>query len=134
AHPANAYASILQVLTQFFGPLAAAQATLVGGAAVGYVGTWLLARRAFRASNAASIVAATVFAASGFHATRMLVGHSGFHSSVLVPLAAYWILRPVDPARRKSCIVRDGALAGLVVAYMLLSGNVYGLPPAVLAV
>ncbi|MCY2961625.1 MAG: hypothetical protein NTY35_15795 [Planctomycetota bacterium] len=134
AHPANAYASVLQLLVQFVGPIAAAQAVLVGGAAVGYVGTWLLARRALGASNAASILAATIFAWSGFHATRMLVGHAGFHSSVLVPLAAYWILRPVDPARRTLQLARDGALAGLVVAYMLLSGNVYGLPPAVLAV
>lgn len=134
AHPANAYASVLQVLHQFFGPVAAAQATLVGGAALGYVGTWLLARRALRASNAASILAATIFAWNGFHATRMLVGHAGFHASMLVPLAAFWILRPVDPERRTSELARDAALASLVIAYMLLSGNVYGLPPALLAI
>ncbi len=134
AHPANAYASVLQVLNQFFGPVAAAQATLVGGAALGYAGTWLLVRRALRASNAAAIVAATIFAWNGFHATRMLVGHAGFHASMLVPFAAYWILRPVDPAQRKLQIARDAALASLVIAYMLLSGNVYGLPPALLAI
>lgn len=134
AHPANPYASALQVLGHVLGPIAAAQIVLVGGAAFAYAGTWLLARRALRASNAASILAATVCAWSGFHATRMLVGHAGFHASVLVPLAAYWILRPVDPARRTLGIARDGALASLVVAYMLFSGNVYGLPPAVLAV
>lgn len=134
AHPASAYASALQVVSQYFGPLAAARTLLVGGAAIGYAGAWLLARRALGASHAAAIVAATVFAWNGFHSTRMLVGHAGFHGSMLVPLAAFWIVRPIGTERRARELARDGLCAGLVLAYLVMSGNVYGLPPAALAI
>ncbi|MBL8861779.1 MAG: hypothetical protein JNK02_07175 [Planctomycetes bacterium] len=133
AHPASPYFSLLQAAHELAGPLAAARGVLLLGAFTGFLGTWLLARRACGASHAAALLAATVFAWNGFHATRLLAGHAGFHGSMLLPLAAWWLLRPLDPARPRTSVVRDGVLCGATLAYQVLSGNVYGLPPMILA-
>lgn len=133
AHPSNGYLSFPQAAAIAAGPVFAVRATLVLFAALGFLGTYLLARRTFALSQAAALCAATIFAWNGFFTARMLSGHLFFHAQMLVPLAAWFVTRRVDPARRARGWWLDAALAGLVLAYLLQAGNFYGFVPAVLS-
>lgn len=133
AHPLDGYFSFPQAAMIAGGPIFAARATLVVFAALGFLGTYSCLRRAFGLSLAASLLGATLFTWNGFFTARMLAGHLGFHSQMLVPLAAYWITRPVPDGTRARRIVFDALCAGLVFTYMFQAGNFYGLVPAALA-
>ena len=115
-------------------PLNAVRATFAIFAAVGLAGSYALLRRSFGLGAAASTLGAAVFLFNGYYAYRMLIGHLGFHSVMLVPLIAHLLLRPLPRARadRVWRLGLDSLLAGLCVTYMIQSGN-HDLLPTVLA-
>lgn len=130
AHPSCGYFTFPQVAAIEWGPVFAVRATLVLFASLAFLGTYLCLRRSFELSLAAALCGATIFAWNGFFTARMLSGHLFFHSQMLVPLAAWWLTRPVVPGKRARRLLFDAVCAGLVFAYMLQAGNFYGLVPA----
>jgi hypothetical protein len=71
-----------------------------------------------------------LFALNGFHIARMAVGHLAFHASMLAPLCAWLLLRP---SSTRAGWWASALGAGLCLCYQLQAGNVYGLPPLLLA-
>ncbi len=130
AHPSCGYVTFPQGAAILGGAVFAVRATLVVFAALGFLGTYLCLRRSFALSLAAALVGATIFSWNGFFTARMLSGHLFFHSQMLVPLAAWWITRPVEEGQRVRRLAFDALCAGLVFAYMFQAGNFYGLVPA----
>ena len=132
AHPASSYVSLPQALSFVVNPILALQLTLLATVALAFVGMWLLLRRVFMLSESSALLGSTLFALNGFQAARMLIGHLSLHSSALAPLIAYLLLRPL-PEKRGPRILLDALLAGLAITYLFQSGNIYGLPPVLLA-
>lgn len=120
-HPASFYVSLPQALAFAMDPLRAAHYALLVFAGLGLGGTYLLLRRVYRASQAASLLAAGVFLFNGFFAHRMLVGHLEFHAFMLAPLLATWLIgepRSLPLRRRVAEVLGTAAL----FAYAFLSG------------
>ncbi len=117
--------SLPQFLSFVVDPLAAVRATFVVFAAVGAVGFYALARRAFALSPSASAIAAVLFMFNGTFAYRMAIGHLTFHPLMLTP----WIAL---------CLVRGTALgsllAGALFAYAFQAGMIHGIGPVAFAV
>jgi hypothetical protein len=113
-----------QFLSFVIDPLAAVRATFAIFAAVGAVGFYVLARRAFALSPAASAVAAVLFLFNGCFAYRMAIGHLTFHPLMLAP----WIAL---------CLIRGNALGALIAgglfAYAFQAGMIHGIGPVALA-
>lgn len=130
AHPANGHVSLPQWLCAFVDPLTAVRWTALISLIAGFVGMWLFARRSLKLGAGAAALASVLFALNGFHIARMAVGHLAFHASMLAPLCAWLLLRPASTRAGWWA----GALgAGLCLSYQLQAGNVYGLPPLLLA-
>jgi hypothetical protein len=127
------YYSLPQFLTFIVDPLAAVRATFAIFAAIGAVGTYVLIRRRFRASDAAAAVAAVLFLFNGFYAYRVIIGHLTFHPFALTPWLAVLFL----PGIRSRGVARDAVAAiigGAFLAYMFQAGMVHGMVPVALAV
>ncbi|MDH5638620.1 MAG: hypothetical protein OEZ04_09020, partial [Nitrospinota bacterium] len=137
-NPQSMYYSVPQALTVFFGPLKAVYYTVLLFALAGFIGFYLLLRGAFRVSRPLAYLGAALFMFNGFYAHRMIVGHFAFHAYQLLPLACYFLMRPL-PERKKgpglaARVLMDSMTAGSVFAYMLYSGMVVPGPPVVLSV
>ncbi len=134
-NPESMFYSLPQLLTVWSDPLTAVRATFVIFSGIGLSGTVLLLRRVFGLGAAASVFGAGVILFNGYFAHRMLIGHLGFHSVMLVPFIAYFMLRsfPDDSSARRRQWLLDSVLAGLAVTYMIQSGN-HDLMPTALAV
>ncbi len=133
-NPESLYYSLPQLLTFVTDPLNAVRASFAIFAAIGWAGSYALLRRSFGLEAAASALGAAIFLFNGYYAYRMIIGHLGFHSVMLVPLIAHLLLRPLPRALadRVWRLGLDSLLAGLCVAYMIQSGN-HDLLPTVLA-
>jgi hypothetical protein len=139
ANPSCIYASLPQLAAFVIGPLAAVRITLIAFGAIGFAGTYALARRTLHASAFASLFGAVAFALNGFFLSRMLIGHLGFHSCMLLPALAHFVLRPLPSgpsatSERSWSIARDAVLIGAGFAYVFQSGNFYGVLPALIAI
>jgi hypothetical protein len=128
AHPASAWHSLPQSISLAFGPLVAAQATLLVAVAVAYLGAWLCARDVLGLGPRAALVAGLACALDSFLPSRMVVGHMGFHTQALAPLLAWLLLHP--GRRHAACVLG----AALVAAAIVFGGNVYGAPAIALVV
>ena len=134
ADPQSGYFSLPQFLTVFTDPLGAFYLSHLIMASLGYWGMFLLCRRSFGMSLLVASVAAIVFMFNGFFSHRMIAGHAGYQSFMLVPLTAYLLTaaRASHPWRQVDLGL--ALLAGLVVAYWLQSGLTTLMVPAALAV
>jgi hypothetical protein len=116
--------SVPQFLSFLVDPLLAVRVTFAVFAAVGAIGSYVLARRAFAVSPQASAVAAAISLFNGCYAARMIAGHLTFHPVMLAP----WIVL---------CVIRATPLAALVAgalfAYAFQSGMIHGIGPVALA-
>jgi hypothetical protein len=116
--------SLPQFLSFVVDPLVAVRATFVVFAALGGVGFYVLARRSFALSPAASAVAAVLFLFNGTFAYRMAIGHLTFHPVMLAPWMAL-------------CLLRGNALgaivAGALFAYSFQAGMIHATLPIAFA-
>ena len=100
ANPQSLYYSLPQFATFFTDPLTAVRTTFLLFGALGYAGSYLLLRRVLGLGVPAALFGAVVFAFNGFFAHRLLIGHLTFHSFMLVPWAAFWLLREPPEGQR----------------------------------
>lgn len=132
----RAYYSVPQFLTFWVDPLTAIKTTVLLFAAIGGGGFYLLLRQAFRTTAWAAFFGAGVFLFNGFYANRMLIGHFGYHTYMLMPLVAYLLLRPLPPdalSRRWQFLFDTGA-AGAMFALMAVSDFISLMIPAILSI
>ena len=132
--PQSIYYSLPQVLTLFVDPVRAVQATFLVFASLGFVGTFILLRRSFGTGMAVALFGASVFLFSTTFPARMVIGHLTFHSLALVPLIAYFLLRPAPAEGTRMHFGVGAVTAGLLLSYVFQSGNVNLIIPMVLAV
>ncbi|MCE9594732.1 MAG: hypothetical protein K8S98_11115 [Planctomycetes bacterium] len=136
ASPGNSYVSVPQALAFVVGPLDAVRWSLYLFVAVGFVSMWSLLRITFKLSAGPALFGAVAFAFNGCFTSRMLIGHLGFHSIMLLPALAHFCLAPLPTSKsaRRRRIVRDACLGGVLFAYTFQSGNFYAIPPALLMI
>lgn len=124
ANPQDTQWMIPQWLFQWLGPGPSVRIDAALLAGIGFAGTLRLLRRSFALPTWPAIVGATVFATHGAFVYRMMAGQLAYHSVVLVPLVASFVVR-----RPRATAVSDTAVAGMLLAYMALSGNLTFLVP-----
>jgi hypothetical protein len=134
ASPQDFYYSLPQWLTLTTDPLNAVYVTMLVFAALGFFGTYLLLRVSFNLSLTTSLLGAALFMFNGFFSHRLLVGHMGFISFMLMPLVAYFLLRPLPATGRPwKRLILDASFAGVCLTYMLYSGMIHPMLPLLLA-
>jgi len=133
ANPQYLFFSVPQFLNFYFDPVISIQMTVMLFAALGFLGTYLLMRRTFALKENAAIFAAGLFLFNGFYAYRMIIGHLGYHSIMLLPLIAYFLLQPLD-TRTRIQELSMSVIAALLSSYVFFSGGVHLLLPILLAV
>ena len=122
-NPQALYFSVPQLLTFSVDPLTSVKLTLLVFAALGFGGAYLLVRRIVGAARPTAFLSATLFLFNGLYAHRMAIGHLTFHSFMLIPLLAYYVLRGAHapgPRRRPSPL--DIGLGALLLAYIAATG------------
>ncbi|MDP2646802.1 MAG: hypothetical protein Q8P24_17830 [Desulfobacterales bacterium] len=136
ANPATFYFSAVQFLTFLFDPLTSIRLTFVLFAALGYWGFYLLLAGVFSTSRAAAILGSAIFLFNGLYAYRLVIGHLEFHAFMLVPFLAYFLLcRPAaGSVLRKWAGVAHVVMAGVLIAYMFMSGMAQLLIPSLISV
>jgi hypothetical protein len=115
---------IPQWLFEWLGPGPSVRIDTALLAGIAFAGTLRLLRRSFALPIWPAIVGATVFATHGAFVFRMMAGQLAYHSVVLVPLVASFVVR-----RPPGTLVFDAAAAGVLLGYMALSGNLTFLVP-----
>ena len=133
ANPQYLFFSAPQFLNFYFDPITSIQITVMLFAAFGFLGTYLLMRKTFALKENAAIFAAGLFLFNGFFAYRMIIGHLGYHSFMLLPLIAYFLLQPLD-TRNLIKELSMSVIAALLSSYVFYSGGVHLLLPILLAV
>ena len=131
--PQSGYYSVAQFLTFFANPQAGVYATVLLFASLGFWGFYLLLRSCFGASRQAAVVGGALFMFNGFFIHRMMIGHFAFHGVMLIPLIAWFLLRPAARQGVFSALT-NGVAAGCMLAYGVYSGMVHLLLPCALAV
>ncbi len=132
--PNVGYFSVPQFLVFLVSPMRAVRLTFLAFSLIGLAGSYALMRCAFRSSRIAATVAAGLFLFNGFFVYRMLIGHLTFHAFALTPLMVA-VLLPAGACRRQPITEIAGRLcvAALCLAYMIQSGMVHGILPALLS-
>jgi hypothetical protein len=133
ANPQALYLSVPQALTLFMDPLASVQWTFAIFSGLGFLGFHLLLRRVVGLSPAVAFFGSTLFLFNSLYSSRMLIGHLTFHSFMLLPIVAFWLIRAsqaVDPGRRLGL----AALAALGIAYMAVNSLPHVLFQALFAI
>lgn len=120
-NPENITSSPLFFLTLPFGALFQYYAFILFHCAIGFTGTWLLARDDLRLGPPAALVAATAFALAAGQTFQVAGGHVAFVGFWNFPLLVYlW--------RRAESDSRAAVGVGLVYAWMFYQGATYPLP------
>ncbi len=121
-HPANISYTIPQFLTYWVDPLTSMKLTFILFGALGFWGFYCLLRKFTAATVPIAFLAATLFLFNGFYAYRFVIGHFGFHSFMLIPWAAYFLL--CGSANQGSGFTDRTfkvVMAGLIITYMFYS-------------
>lgn len=132
--PQSFYYSMPQILTLFVDPVRAVQVTFLVFAFLGFVGTFILLRRSFGTGMVVALFGASVYLFNTTFPARMVIGHLPYHSLALMPLIAYFLLRPAPVERTRMHFGVGAVTSGLLLSYVFQSGNVHLIVPMVLAV
>ncbi|NJD25030.1 MAG: hypothetical protein FIB06_06455 [Betaproteobacteria bacterium] len=134
ADPQSAFYSVPQFLTFLVDPLRAAYWSFLLFAGLGFWGMYLFARHCLVLGRLPAVVAATVFMFNGFYAHRMIIGHYGYQSFMLMPMVALLLLKaPLSPTLSRKGMTA-AVLAGVLLAYCFHSGLTTLLVPTGLSV
>ncbi|MBF0126377.1 MAG: tetratricopeptide repeat protein [Magnetococcales bacterium] len=127
----NMHYSLPQMLTLILPPIQAVYASVLIFAALGYWGMYLFLGRILALAPGLAVAGAILFLFNGFYASRMMIGHFTFHAFMLLPLIAFWLLRPTSGQRRSELLW--GLSSGLAMAYWIHSGMIGVVLPALFA-
>lgn len=124
ANVQSCFYTLPQVFTIFTDPLMSVRLTVFLFAALGLLGFYLLLRRAFFFSRPVSLFGASLFLFNGFYIHRMLIGHFGDYSFMLLPFICFVLLRPLPSEKsfRLWQLLFDCLMGGILFAYMVQSG------------
>lgn len=134
ADPQSAFYSIPQFLSFLVDPLQAVYWSLLFFAGLGLWGMYLYSKNCLELDSVAALVAATAFMFNGFYSHRMIIGHYGYQSFMLIPIIAYLLLQPNQKHGKPIENIRPTLLAGILIAYWFHSGLTTLIVPAALAV
>lgn len=134
ADPQAGFYYLPQFLTFVMDPLQAVYWAFLIFAALGFWGMYLFSRSCLNQGRTSALLASTVFMFNGFYASRMLIGHYGYQSFMLVPLIAYLLLKSEPTDKFATRNIHYSVLAGLLIAYWFHSGLTTLMIPAALAV
>ena len=132
-NPQALYYSLPQLATFLSNPLTGLRITLLVCSGLGFWGSYLLLRGAFATGRGPALLGATLFLWNSLFSARMLIGHLTFHSFMLVPLLAWFVLWPTKApggARWRFVVALCGA--GSIIAYMAMTSLAHVLLPALL--
>ncbi len=115
------YYSIPQFLCFLVSPLSAIMASILLFAGLGYAGMFLLVRKGLSAGARLSVFAAAVFLFNGYYYARMEIGHLAMQPFMLLPLVAFFLVRPLGKDRAWGFLLNSTA-AGLLLSYMIHAG------------
>ncbi|MBF0280621.1 MAG: hypothetical protein HQM13_22695 [SAR324 cluster bacterium] len=136
ANPATFYLSFPQYMSFFVDPLSSIKLTFILFAGIGFWGTFCLLTHIFRTRVWTALLGATLFLFNGFYTYRLIIGHLEFHAFMLVPLFAYFLLKP----KRTRTIpwswlpARDMIINVLLLTYMFYSGMTQMIIPSMISV
>lgn len=131
--PAFTFYSVAQFLAFFVNPLTSIYATVLLFASAGFWGFYLLLRFCFDTSRQAAVLGGALFMFNGFFIYRMMIGHFIYHGMMLIPLIAWFLLRPITKSLARGTLL-NGAAVGCMVSYGTYSGLVSLLLPCAVAV
>ena len=100
---------------------------IIGSAAVGAAGCWVLASR-FTRSRALQAFLATVAAVNGRFGQQVAAGHTWHLPYCLLPWILFLFDRAIDPASSPRRARRELALAGVLLAAMVYGDAIYPVP------
>jgi hypothetical protein len=116
------YYSLIQWLAYFVPPTTASHITLLIACSFGYWAFFFLARKVFRLSVEAAIVAGALAMFNGFTPHRFLVGEVGFQAFLLSAFVSHALLSLDEWSPWQKWRVGNSFWAGLTLAYMFYSG------------
>lgn len=133
ANPNSAFYSVPQFLTFLVDPLVSVILTIFGFALAGFISFYFLLKKCFSLSRPVSLLGAAFFLFNGFYIHRMMAGHLGYHTFMLIPLVCFMLLRPGSNRSRLrgifSCMI-----AGIAIALMAQTVFITLLIPALLSI
>ncbi|MFZ2267941.1 MAG: hypothetical protein WAV95_10240 [Azonexus sp.] len=134
ADPQAGFYYLPQFLTFVMDPLQAVYWAFLIFAALGFWGMYFFTRRCLHIGRIGALLASVVFMFNGFYASRILIGHYGYQSFMLIPLIAYLLLKNSSTERPWVGSLRSSIFAGVLIAYWFHSGLTTLMIPAALAV
>lgn len=132
--PQSIFYSLPQFLTFIVDPLQAVYWAFLIFAGLGFWGMYFYARTCLQLGRPGALIASAIFMFNGFYAQRMLIGHYGYQSFMLIPLIAGMLLSypPGTGFGRKD--LSFTLFAGILIAYWFHSGMTTLMIPAMFAV
>ncbi len=124
AHPLDLSMSLYQYLMFFFGPVKSAFITFLSFALCGLIGFYLLLKRVFKLNQWVSLTGALLFLFNGFYTYHTLVGHTSYHSFMLLPGIIFFLMWdvPSNGSRRRHKFIQ---WVPILVASLLLSYSIH---------
>ena len=97
---------------------------------------YVLLRQLFCLGTKTAFLGSALFMFNGFYAHRMVAGHFGFQGVMMIPLVAFFLLRPAPQGEGafKVSSMLNATWAGLCLTYWLHSGLTSLIIPVSLAV
>ena len=123
-NPQTMYYSIPQFLSFYLDPLSSIYLTFILFAIAGFAGFYFLLKIIFKTSSGAALLGSTIYLFNGFYIHRMIIGHLTYHSFMLIPFVAFFLLRSYnnDTKNNNFKISFDIVIAGILISYMMNSG------------
>jgi hypothetical protein len=130
------YYSVPQLFTLFADPLTSVYLSILLFASIGFWSMYVLLRQLFCLGANTAFLGATLFMFNSFYIQRMIAGHLGYQGFMLIPLLAFFLLRPASKGERLFNLssMLNATWAGLCMAYWLHSALTTLIIPAALAV
>lgn len=132
--PQSIFYSLPQFLTFVVDPLQAVYWAFLIFAVLGFWGMYFYTRTSLKLGRSGALIASAIFMFNGFYAQRMLIGHYGFQSFMLVPLVACLLLKNLPSIDYYKKELPFTILAGILIAYWFHSGMTTLMIPAMFAV
>jgi hypothetical protein len=133
-NPQALYYSLPQLATFLSDPLTGIRITFAVCAGLGFWGSYLLLRGSLATRRGPALLGATLFLWNSLYSARMSIGHLTFHSFMLVPLLAWFVLRPTSSKlQTRERLLIDVCGAATIIAYMATTSLAHVLLPAIVS-